>query len=49
MKSKKPVSKPKKGAPKKSGHSMMEMMEKSMHGSNRGAGFKGYGVSKNGM
>jgi hypothetical protein len=49
MKCKKHGMKPKKGAPKKSNHSMMEMMEKSMHGSNRGAGFKGYGLKKGGM
>lgn len=38
-----------KGKPKNANHSKMEAFEKSMHGKNRGAGFKGYGISKGGM
>lgn len=34
---------------KKPGYSKMEGFEKAMHGKNRGAGFKGYGISKKGM
>jgi hypothetical protein len=51
MKSKKQGKKPGKSHKpgKDAGHSMMEVMEKSMHGSNRGAGFKGYKGSKGGM
>ena len=38
-----------KGEHKKPGYSMMEVFEKAMHGKNRGAGFKGYKISKGGM
>lgn len=51
MKSKKQGKKP--GKPQRPGkdigHSMMETMEKAMHGANRGVGFKGYKGSKGGM